>query len=40
MQWWVILVAGFAAIFIAFIAVSFQSVKAALANPVESLKTE
>lgn len=37
---WVFILAGAAAVFIAFITVSFQSVKAALANPVESLRSE
>lgn len=39
-QWWVFVLAAFAAIFIALITVSFQSVKAALMNPVKSLKAE
>jgi putative ABC transport system permease protein len=34
------IVAGFIAIFIALAAVSFQSVKTALFNPVKSLRTE
>ena len=38
--WWAFLVAGMAAILIAFLTVSFQSVKAALMNPVTSLKSE
>jgi len=40
MQWWVIVLAGVGAIVIAFITISFQSVKAALTNPVKSLKSE
>jgi len=39
-QWWVIAVAGAGALLIAFVTISFQSVKAALANPVDSLKNE
>jgi len=40
MSWWSIAVAGFLAIFIAFATISFQSIKAALINPVKSLKAE
>jgi ABC-type antimicrobial peptide transport system permease subunit len=39
-QWWVFLLAGIAAVMISLITISFQSVKAALVNPVKSLKTE
>jgi putative ABC transport system permease protein len=40
LSWWVFLLAGGIALLIAFAAVCFQSVKAALANPAESLKNE
>lgn len=39
-QWWIFAFAGLAAILIALITISFQSVKAALANPVKSLRSE
>lgn len=39
-EWWVFVVAGTAAIAIAICTISFQSVKAALMNPVKSLKSE
>lgn len=38
--WWVFPVAGIAALIIALLTVSFQAIKAALANPVKSLRTE
>ena len=38
--WWIFLLAGIIAILIAFITVSFQAIKAAVANPVKSLRTE
>ena len=38
--WWVFLLAGSAAILIAIATISLQAVKAALANPVKSLRTE
>jgi ABC-type antimicrobial peptide transport system permease subunit len=39
-HWWVFLVAGVAAFAISIFTVSFQSVKAARANPIESLRSE
>jgi putative ABC transport system permease protein len=38
--WWVFGIAALAAVMITLITVSFQSVKAAIANPVKSLRTE
>jgi putative ABC transport system permease protein len=38
--WWVFAVAGLAALSIALLTVSVQAIKAALANPVKSLRTE
>jgi putative ABC transport system permease protein len=40
MQWWMFAVAAFTAILIALTTVSFQAIKAALANPTRSLRTE
>jgi len=39
-SWWVFVLAGISAIIITIITVSFQSIKAAMANPVDSLKSE
>jgi putative ABC transport system permease protein len=39
-DWWVFATAGIVSIVIAFATVSFQSVKAATANPVKSLRSE
>jgi putative ABC transport system permease protein len=39
-SWWMFVLAGSAAILIALVTVSFQAIKAALMNPVKSLKTE
>ncbi|MCK6695142.1 MAG: ABC transporter permease, partial [Thermoanaerobaculia bacterium] len=40
MPWWAFALAGTLALVVAFLTVSFQSVKAALANPVRSLRNE
>jgi putative ABC transport system permease protein len=39
-QWWVFILAGAIAVVIALLTVSFQSMKAALMDPVKSLRTE
>jgi putative ABC transport system permease protein len=38
--WWVFAVAGIIALLIALLTVSFQALKAALANPVSSLRAQ
>jgi putative ABC transport system permease protein len=40
MPWWIFIVAGIVAALIALITISFQAIKAAVANPVKSLRTE
>jgi putative ABC transport system permease protein len=40
MPWWIFGVAGAISVFVAFLTVSYQSIKAATVNPVKSLKTE
>jgi putative ABC transport system permease protein len=40
MHWWMLAIGGLTAILIALFTVSFQAVKAAIANPVKSLRTE
>jgi ABC-type antimicrobial peptide transport system permease subunit len=40
LSWWIFIASGISALFIALLTVSFQSVKAALANPVDALKYE
>jgi putative ABC transport system permease protein len=39
-SWWVFIIAGLGALGIAMVTVSFQAIKAAIANPVKSLRTE
>jgi len=40
MPWWVFIAAGVIAAVIAFVTISFQAIRAAIANPVTSLRTE
>jgi putative ABC transport system permease protein len=40
LHWWVFAAAGGIALFIALVTVSVQAIKAALANPIKSLRTE
>jgi putative ABC transport system permease protein len=40
MPWWIFIIAGIVAALIALITISFQAIKAAVANPVKSLRTE
>ena len=39
-EWWVFGISGAAIIFIALLTIGFQAVKAAIANPVTSLRSE
>ncbi len=39
-NWWIFLFAGVTAVLVALFTISFQAIKAAIANPVESLRTE
>jgi putative ABC transport system permease protein len=39
-SWWIFAAAGISALLIALITISFQSVKAAIANPIKNLRTE
>lgn len=39
-EWWMFVIAGFMSMIIALFTISFQSVKAALNNPIKSLRTE
>jgi ABC-type antimicrobial peptide transport system permease subunit len=40
MSWWIFFLAGLGALLITLLTVSYQSIKAALMNPVKSLKSE
>lgn len=39
-EWWIFIIAGLTAALIALLTISFQAIKAALQNPVKSLRTE
>jgi len=39
-EWWVFALTAMASIFIAIVTVSFQAIKAAIANPVAALRSE
>ena len=39
-NWWVFVLAGMLSLIIAIVTISFQAIKAAMANPVKSLRTE
>jgi putative ABC transport system permease protein len=39
-EWWMFVIAGLGALLIALLTVSFQAIKAAIANPIKSLRTE
>jgi putative ABC transport system permease protein len=39
-SWWMFVIAGFAALAIALLTVSFQAIRAAIANPATSLRSE
>jgi len=39
-SWWIFIAAVFLAMVIAFVTISFQAIRSAVANPVKSLRTE
>jgi putative ABC transport system permease protein len=39
-QWWIFVLAGIAAFLIAWLTISYQAIRAAMTNPVKSLRTE
>jgi putative ABC transport system permease protein len=39
-SWWIFILAGLAAVLITLCTISFQAIKAALVNPVKSLRSE
>ena len=40
LSWWIFAITGIVALFIALFTLSFQAIKAAISNPVNSLRTE
>ncbi|MBS1655848.1 MAG: FtsX-like permease family protein, partial [Bacteroidetes bacterium] len=40
LSWWIFLIAAMTALFVALLTVSTQAIKAAVSNPVKSLRTE
>jgi putative ABC transport system permease protein len=40
LEWWMFALAGIISFIIAIVTLSFQAIKAAMANPVKSLRTE
>jgi len=40
LEWWMFVIAGVAAVVIAFATIGMQSIKAALRNPVKAIKSE
>ena len=38
--WWIFLISGFLAVFVTLVTISYQAIKAAVANPSKSLKTD